>query len=719
MNDSLYSPGWYRIAGLKPKLRKHCQIHRHQYREQTWYVLEDKLTGRFHRFPGHVYWLIALMDGRRSMQDIWQAALEKFGDDAPSQQEVMQLLIRLYQIDVLQTDVIPVVQEMQRRANKTLRQKRVQFLKSPLSIRIPLFDPDRLLTALSPWLKPCFSRLGWILWLLSVMLGLLLAGRHWPALSENVVDRTLSLENLALLWFVYPLLKALHELGHGLAVKRWGGEVHEFGVMLLVFMPMPYVDASASTAFENKWQRMMVAAAGLMVELSLAVIALLVWLNAEPGMIRAIAFNVMLIAGVSALLFNGNPLLRYDSYYILSDWLEIPNLGQRANHYIGYLFQRYLLGLSDVPSPVKASGEAKWLFFYAIASFCYRLLMMYAIILLVGGRYFIIGALLAAWALVSMLIIPFYKALKGLFKSPYVQPVKQKVMMRLSVFALAMALLLLLAPVPVTVQTEGVVWQQPDSQIRAEEEGEVLMVVVKPGTMVKPGDELMRLGNLQVSTDVRVYQAQLHELEWRYQQQRTENLNQAQITREKIASVQGLLTRALERQQNLQVTSPLNGQLVIPKVQDLPGRYVRRGELLAYVFPQDRQQWVRIVVDQEQADRLLSAGVKAEVRYASFIDRVYPASLIRAVPAASAELPSPALTTEGGGQYAAIESESGQMTAIKRLFQFDLAVPLSALHQRLGERVYVRFVCPPESLAMQAFRAFRQLFLSQFHGWIV
>jgi len=130
-------------------------------------------------------------------------------------------------------------------------------------------------------------------------------------------------------------VKALHELGHAYALKHWGGEVHELGLMFLVFLPVPYVDATGSASFGQKWQRALVGAAGIIVELLLSAIALFIWLNAEEGLVRAFAFNVMVIGGVSTVFFNGNPLLRFDGYYILSDLVEIPNLGDRSKRYLG------------------------------------------------------------------------------------------------------------------------------------------------------------------------------------------------------------------------------------------------------------------------------------------------------------------------------------------------------------------------------------------------
>src|SRR5262249_37075249 len=151
--------------------------------------------------------------------------------------------------------------------------------------------------------------------------------------------------------------KALHELGHGYATKSCGGEVHEMGIMFLVFLPLPYVDASAAAGFRGKWRRASVGAAGMMVEIFVAALALFVWLAVEPGPVRALAFSVMITAGVTTILFNGNPLLRYDGYYILADLLEIPNLAIRGARYWGHLINRYVFGTEGTADFASTLGE--------------------------------------------------------------------------------------------------------------------------------------------------------------------------------------------------------------------------------------------------------------------------------------------------------------------------------------------------------------------------
>ena len=418
MSESPFSPAWYRCAGLKPQLRSHARIHRHEYREELWYVLEDLSSGRFHRFTPPTYFVIGLMDGSLTVEEIWRHALEELGEDAPTQGEMIQLLAQLHGSDALQTDVPPDVLELFTRHNRQRRAKWKQRLLNPLAVRIPLFDPERFLVRLMPLVRPLFGWFGAALWLSVVALGLASLLAHWSELTEDVADRALSVTNLFALWLVYPLVKALHEFGHAFATKRWGGEVHEIGIMLLVLFPVPYVEASSASAFQSKWQRMLVGAAGILVELFLAALAMLVWVNVESGVVSTVAYNVMLIGAVSTLFFNGNPLLRFDGYYVLADAIEMPNLAMRSKRYLAYLVQHYLFGVSDAKSPATRRDERAWLLLYGVASFCYRMFIMFFIVLFVAGKYFIIGALLAVWAVVMQIVVPFAKMLSFLVTSP-------------------------------------------------------------------------------------------------------------------------------------------------------------------------------------------------------------------------------------------------------------------------------------------------------------
>ncbi|MCP4878249.1 MAG: hypothetical protein GY896_22585, partial [Gammaproteobacteria bacterium] len=340
MSESTFSTYWYRVANLKPVLRDAAIISRHVYRGQPWYVLRNSLSGRNHRFNAAAYALIGQMDGQRTVQEIWENTDKLSIDASPTQDEVILLLGRLHDADLIQSDILPSTVELFRQAQGQPSNGWKQRVSNPFSLRFPLCDPEWLLERWRSLAAPMFSRGTFILWLLVVLSAIVAAVMHWPELSGSLADKLFLPSNLLLLWLVYPLVKILHEFGHAFAVKKWGGEVHEMGIILLALTPIPYIDATASSSFPDKHRRIGVAAMGMMVELLLASLALFVWLNVETGLISALAYNVMLIGGVSTLLFNGNPLLRYDGYYIFADLFEIPNLGQRSTRYLGYLLQR-------------------------------------------------------------------------------------------------------------------------------------------------------------------------------------------------------------------------------------------------------------------------------------------------------------------------------------------------------------------------------------------
>lgn len=714
MSQSLFSTSWYRVAELRPRLRNHAQIHRHIYRGAVWYVLQNHSTGRFHRFTPVANLIIGLMDGRRSLQEIWDVACNRLGDEVPTQDEVIKLLSDLHRADVLQSDAPPDLHELQQRRRTHARMRLKQYIGNPLSLRFPLFDPDRLLDRLMPWVRPL---LGWqsaALWLAAVGWALVLVAMHWQELSGDVVDRVFSVENLLLIWFVFPLIKGLHELGHAIATKADGGEVHEMGVMLLVLMPIPYVDASGATAFRDKRGRMLVGAAGMLVEVFIAALAVFAWVNLEPGVERSIAYNLILVAGVSTLLFNANPLLRYDGYYILSDWLEIPNLAQRANDYLGYLANRYLFGLEGGSSPVAAPGERGWFLFYALASFAYRMFMMVSIVLLVAGQFFFVGVVLAVWAFATMLAIPAAKKLHYLFASPRLDAHRRRALISSGAIALFAVALVGWLPAPSSTRAEGVVWAPEEAQVRSTVDCFLTRVAAVPGRPVRRGDLLIECEDPELAARTRVLQAQLDELDARYNASILTRRVQADMIAEQKAHLAAAMELALRRQTELQLRSPADGVFVMSDAVNAPGRFTQRGEVLAYVLDEAAAK-VRVVVVQGEEDLVRQRTRRVEIRPAGRIGQPVSAQIRRQVPAATDELPSMTLSLQGGGKIGVDPSKPGDARAIEKLFVLDLDLAPGAPASQIGGRIYVRFEHPAEPLADQWYREVRRVFLRRFN----
>lgn len=714
MAESLYSESWYRVAEIKPRLRMHARIHRHIYRGAVWYVLQDQSSGRFHRFSPIANMIIGLMDGRRTVQSIWDAACEQLGDDVPSQDEVIKLLSDLHRADVLQTDAPPDIHEQNVRRKQHIRKMWKQYLGNPMSLRFPLFDPDRLVGALVPLMRPLFNGWGVLLWLIVVGTGATLGAMHWAELSNDVVDQVFSMENLLLMSLIFPLVKFVHEMGHAIAAKAGGGEVHEMGVMLLVMMPTPYVDASSAAGFRDKRLRMLVGASGMLIELFLASIAMVFWVYLTPGLERSIAYNIMLIAGVSTVLFNANPLLRYDGYYILADWLEMPNLGQRANEYFGYLLNRYVFGVERLTSPTLAAGEGPWFVFYAIASFAYRMFVAASIVLLVASRFFVIGILLALWAATTMVLVPAGKQLAYLFNSPKLRYQRRRAVITSGMALALVAGALFILPAPSSTRTEGVIWAPPKSQVRATVDCFVRDVAARSGQDVQAGAVLVQCEDPELDARRRVVEAQLAELQARYDSASLSSRVQGGLLREQIDQTTSAVQLAQQRQREQQILSPVDGRFVLENAQNLPGRFVQRGELIGYVTDKVATT-VRVVVPQSDADRVRKRTLRVEIRPVDDIPDVMQARVVRAVPAATDELPSAALSLQGGGQIGMDPGKRGEPKALEKLFIFDLELPESRQANNLGSRMYVRFVHDNEPIANQWYRSVRRLFLKKFN----
>lgn len=714
MSEALFSPSWYRVAALTPRLRSHAALHRHQYRGQTWYVLQDRSNERFHRFSPAAFSFIGLMDGKTSVQDIWDHCSSRLGDNAPTQPEVVQLLSQLHAADVLQCDIPPDTAELLQRYEKQRQRKWQRRLMNVFAWQFPLFDPERLLQQFVPLVRPFFSWWGAVLWCLMVGPALLIGAAHWSDLTADLIDQVTAPQNLILLWLLFPIIKAVHEFGHAFAVKVFGGEVHEMGIMLLVLSPVPYVDASASSAFANKWQRVVVGAAGMLIELVLAAIAMFVWVSVEPGLVRALAYNTIFIAGISTVVFNANPLLRFDGYYMLADFLEIPNLRQRANTYLGHLCERYLFGRDDAPAPHATAGERAWFVSYSVSSFGYRVVVVFAILLYLTDQLFVLGVFFALLTSVTWFMLPLGKGVKYLFTSPRIRRVRGRAVAVSMAMAAGFAAVLTLVPTPFRTRAEGVVWIPDEAFVRADVDGFVEQVVATPGSTVQAGEPLVRCADPAIETEVQVLEAQLREINARIRERLVDDFVKAKMLEEERRYLDERLARARERRSDLVIRSKAAGTFVLPKAEDLPGRFVKRGELLAHVVDL-KTITVRTVVGQDDIDLIRHQTHAVQVRLAERLADPMPATMTRLVPSASDELPSPALGSEGGGQVPLDPHDPKGQKAMKKLFQIDLEMPAQHGILNVGGRVYVRFDHGHESLAAQWYRQGRQLFLARFN----
>lgn len=685
------------------------------YRGEVWHLVQDLGSGKFLRLNASAYRVLSLMDGHRTLDEVWARANELLGEEAPTQDELIQLVAQLHQANVLVSGRMPDLEELEHRRDTARKSRLKQYFSNPMALRFPLVDPDRFLTrvvggmpaGLRPWL--------FLAWLAVVISGVVLAVMHWGEITGDLLRLAFTAEYVLMLIVVFPVLKALHELGHGLVIKMFGGQCREMGVMLLVLMPIPYVDATHASGFVSKYQRMLVGAAGMMTELFIASIALWLWLEAEPGLFKVFLHEIILIAGVSTLIFNINPLLRLDGYYILADWLEIPNLGQKSNQYFGYLLKRHLLRLrKQLNPPTLAPGEAPWLAGYAVLSFLYRMFIVGVIVLFVAAQLFFIGVLLAFWALYMMIILPLFRTAKKAWNDPALIEHRARLLSTTTGVLLAVGWLMFVHPVPSASNVEGVVWMPDNARVRAPHGCFGVAVLSRPGP-VHAGQPLL-------SCEDPMLGAKLEELRAKRQEyladlSRAELFDQVLLLniRDELAYVEASIGDVERRIEQFVIRAPIDGRFAMTGIDDFVGRYWNRGEVMAYVLDPQRFS-VMLAVPQRDADRVRHNTLQVGMRSVDDVWRLHEATLIREVPSATRDLPSLALAVEGGGRFGLDPQAngSGLPQSLEPVFLFELNGAADALPRVLGSRVYVRLEHDPEPVARQIYRVLREVFMKQF-----
>ena len=365
-----FSESWHRVANLKVSLIPTVSMRKQLFRGETWYVLYNPFNNQFFRLRPEAHYFVSRLHPQRTVEEVWTECLDRYPDAAPGQEDVVQLLTQLYQANLLYFEMPADSQKLFERYSKRRQREIRSKLISIMFIRIPLIDPQRFLNWIKPLTKYLVNPIGALLWLLVVFSAGKIVIDHFDVVFEQA-QGILAPDNLALLYIGLILVKTLHEFGHAIVCSRYGGEVHTMGVMLLIFTPLPYMDATSSWSFRSRWRRALVGAAGMIIELFIAALAVFLWARTGPGTLHSLAYNMMFIASVSTLLFNANPLLRFDGYYILSDLMDIPNLSTNSMKHLRHLTERYLFGYKESVSPSQTRKEAVWLTVFGILSGIY------------------------------------------------------------------------------------------------------------------------------------------------------------------------------------------------------------------------------------------------------------------------------------------------------------------------------------------------------------
>ena len=711
MTDRLLSTSWYRVAQLRPRLAPQVRVMRQRVRDQLWHVLVEPGSGRQLRLNEPAYAFAGRCDGHLSVAALWEQLLAQQGDDAPTQDDILRLLAQLHHTGMIQFDAAPNLAMLFERRSERGRRRRGAWI-NPLVVRLKLFDPSRLLDRLLPLASPLLGKAGLTAWAVAVLLGALACILNFPALRAEAAAHLSAPRTLWLLWLGYPFIKALHELGHGLAVRRFGGAVHETGITLMFFTPAPYVDASAANAFERRYQRVLVSAAGIMVELFIAAVAVAVWLSVEPGVVRDGAFAALVICTVSTLLFNGNPLMRLDGYYILCDAMHLPNLALRSNALWSAGIRRLVLGREAVPPGALAAGEFKWLLVYAPLAAMYRVALLFTLVTWAGARSWLLGWV-AALAVLVWLGMPALAAAMRLSSAAGGLQQRTRALAVFGSLGLALVLLLFVVPVPSSTVARGVVWPPEHAQLRSETGGFVESQPVRDGASVQPGEVVLTLAEPALTAERDKRASQLTGLQAQQYQALLADPSRAANLAEDITRTEAELARIDQQLAQLNLQSGAAGRLVLPHAADLAGSFTPRGTMIGYVLAPGPAN-VRAVLGEQEVELVRQRVRGVEVRMADAPSAILPGSLVRQTPDATRSLPNAALGERFGGSVATDPSDKQGLRTTEPVFLLDVAVD-APLAERIGGRVWLKFDLGNEPLGQQWARRLRQLLLKHFN----
>lgn len=699
-HSPLSSPDWHRVATLRPRLRPRVSVEGQWVRGQRWQVLRDDDTGQACRLNASAYRIAARFDGQRSLQDLWP--LLDHQADAPTQDEITAVLRQLQKQHLVEFDgtpefgAMPTATASDHAAAPT--DQDTPRKSSLMAWRIPLGNPSRWLDKAEPLARALFSLTGlavWTLLMVGLLTGLFMQG---SALQAHAGAWMHTPRYLTLSLLLYPLIKAIHEAAHALAVRRWGGQVREAGITLLMLMPVPYVDASAANAFRHAWQRMLVSAAGIMAELALAALGLGLWLATDDGLLHDAGFVMWFIACVSTLLFNANPLQKLDGYHVATDALHLPNLASRSKQWWRARGQHWLTQDDAAPALQAlqiAPGERPWLIAYAPLAWVYQLLLWTALVVWAGSVSSVLGWLGGTLAVVFGVLKPAWSWARVAWQAVLWRPRETRAGTLRRAALLTLPLLALLLPWPDRIVARGVVWAPDQALVRSEVDGLIQTLHHADGDMVKAGDLLVTLDNPKLLARRERLAAQVTQAE---QQQFTgmlagtdKDAAQSGKAQDELLRLQAEALRLDEQIAHLQVRARSAGQLVLPRQHDLPGLYLHRGDLLGHVLTA-QPPTVRVAVREADAVQLRQHLQQVSVRLSSGQgDAATNGTLVRDAIGATRQLPSPALSDVHGGDIQTAPRDEQQLNTVRPVVLMDVRLDHAVPAERLGERAWVRF----------------------------
>lgn len=698
MADSLVNSA---MRPLKLRRRPDLESRRHKYHGRSYWVVKEPVGLNYFRFHDEEFAILNMLDGETSLQQIKDDFQAQFAPQRISLQDLQQFVGMLHRSGLVISHAGGQGRQLRRRGDQKKRKELLGKLANVFAIRFRGIDPEHILNRLLPWFGWLFTT--WCLILVALMglcaITLVLVNYQEFKTKLPTFQQFFAANNWIWLGITMGCVKILHEFGHGLSCKKFGGECHEMGAMLLVFTPCLYCNVSDSWMLPNKWQRVFIGAAGMYVELILASIATFLWWFSEDGMFNFLCLSVMFICSVSTVVFNGNPLLRFDGYYIIMDLLEIPNLRQKANEILKRWFQKNCLGLELQENPFLPTKNRFFFGVFTVASSIYRWVVAFGIILFLNqvlkpyglqslGRAFAVAG-------VAGMIVPGLIATIKFFRTPG-RASKMKRANVLTSLLVATGILSVFCFFPFPFHVNGSIETQPKDgvEVHAIVPGKLVRWYKQPGDTVRAGEPLCDLENIQLQLQLQeaitkrdLAKQRLDQI--RYVASSNPALALTAAEEEKaLATAEGTVQELNYKLTRLRVISPISGIVFQPPEkainkqsqaqEQLPAWYgnpfhssnseavFSEGDLLCYVAPTNEMEGV-LVIDQHDRN-LVKIGDQVELMFDAAKLESYYGKIVSFSQSEMKET-SASMSTQTGGSLDTKTDESGRTLPMSTSYQ--------------------------------------------------
>ncbi len=716
--------------------RLDLRIERIEYQGLGSWVVKDPVALKYHRLNAEQYRVLRLLDGRRNLEEIRAEVLRDFPTLQFTLADVQHLITDLHNKGLVLSDRFGQGASLLKKHRQERWEKIKRLFFNLLYLRLPGWDPDKTLQRLHPLAKWMFDRRVVAICMLVVASSILLLFVQFDKFRERLPEfqQFFGWPNLIYLWLTLSLTKIIHEFGHGLSCKHYGGECHEMGIMLLVFSPCLYCDVSDSWMLRNKWHRIIIGAAGMYIEIILSAIAIFVWWFTKPGLLNHLSLNVFFVTTVTTVIFNANPLMRYDGYYMLADFLEIPNLRPKADKLLRDTFAWYCLGIESRPDPFMPESGRPWFVLFTIASSIYRWVVLFGITLflytvLKPYRLQSIGIMLAA-ASIGGIVVNLVLSLYRIITAPRSEPLDQrKVTVTVAVASILIAAAVFF-PLPLHVVSTFQIDPHDVKHVYTITPGQLTEILVKPGDHVKAGQVLARLTNhedeekklaLEIEYKVSENEEKLYRSIGDAAQERSATVKKAGIAKQ--------LADYEQRLAHLTIVAPCDGTVVEPPHTPEPkqdetqvrldrwhgiplhprnlGCYLEERTHLLSVAPAIESDAILLVDQGDRNDVLV--GQEVEIKFEHLPDQTFNGSISRI-----SDKPIPfapqTLSNKHGGELPTVTDEHGRERLTSPMYEASVTLADEPDLILPGMRGRARFTVDRRSAAEWLWRYLRRTF---------